>query len=55
MDEVNAHLARLEPIKKFTILERNLSIEKGELTPMRKVQRATVCERFKDEIEAMYD
>jgi long-chain acyl-CoA synthetase len=54
LDEMNAHVARVEQIKKFTILHRNLSIEHGELTPTLKVKRAKVNDHFSDEIEAMY-
>ena len=54
IDELNAHFARVEQIKKFTILHRNLSIEHGELTPTLKVKRAKVSDHFTDEIEAMY-
>jgi long-chain acyl-CoA synthetase len=54
VDEVNRHLARVEQIKKFTVLGRNLSIEDGELTPTLKVKRNVVNENFQDHIEAMY-
>ena len=54
IDEMNTHFARVEQIKKFTILHRNLSIEDGELTPTLKVKRAKVNEHFADDIEAMY-
>jgi long-chain acyl-CoA synthetase len=53
-DAVNEHLARVEQIKKFTILPRPLSIEEGELTPTLKVKRNKVTEHFAAEIEAMY-
>ena len=54
IDEMNAHYARVEQIKKFTILQRNFSIEDGELTPTLKVKRAKVNDHFADDIEAMY-
>jgi long-chain acyl-CoA synthetase len=54
VDEVNSHLARVEQLKKFTVLERNLTIEDGELTPTLKVKRNAVAESFKDRIEQMY-
>jgi long-chain acyl-CoA synthetase len=54
IDEMNAHYARVEQIKKFTILHRNLTIEDGELTPTLKVKRAKVSDHFADDIEAMY-
>jgi long-chain acyl-CoA synthetase len=54
IDEMNQHYARVEQIKKFTILHRNLTIEDGELTPTLKVKRAKVNDHFADDIEAMY-
>ena len=54
IDEVNRHVARVEQIKKFTVLPRQLSIDGGELTPTLKVKRARVAEHFATEIEAMY-
>jgi len=54
VDELNSHFARVEQIKKFTILTRNFSVEDGELTPTLKVKRAKVNDHFADDIEAMY-
>lgn len=54
IDEMNQHFARVEQIKKFTVLKRNFSIEDGELTPTLKVKRAKVNDHFASEIEAMY-
>ena len=54
VEEVNSKLARVETIKKFTILKRNFSVEDGELTPTLKVKRKIVNDHFADEIEAMY-
>jgi long-chain acyl-CoA synthetase len=54
IDELNKDFARVEQLKKFVILPRQLSIEGGELTPTLKVKRNKVNEHFADEIEAMY-
>jgi long-chain acyl-CoA synthetase len=54
IDEMNQHFARVEQIKKFTILKRNFTVEDGELTPTLKVKRAKVNDHFGDDIEAMY-
>ena len=54
IDELNAHLNRWETIKKFTILDRDLSEEDGELTASLKVKRKVVEEHFSSQIEAMY-
>ena len=54
LDEMNSKLARVEQIKKFTVLSRNFSVEDGELTPTLKVKRRVVNEHFSDDIESMY-
>ena len=54
VDEVNRSLAPVRQIKRFTILERPLSIEHGELTPTLKVRRRVVRDNFAAEIDAMY-
>ncbi len=54
VDEVNKDLARVETVKKFTILGRPFSVDGGELTPTLKVKRKVVGERYAGEIEAMY-
>ncbi len=50
----NQNLARVEQIKKFHILHRQLTIADGELTPTLKVKRNVVNEHFAEHIEAMY-
>lgn len=55
IDEINKDLARVETVKKFTILGRPLSIETGELTPTMKIKRKVVAEKFSREIESMYE
>ncbi|MBU8912349.1 MAG: long-chain fatty acid--CoA ligase [Desulfobacterales bacterium] len=52
--EVNQTLARVENIRKFTILPKRLYEEDGEVTPTMKIKRKFVNEAFKDLIEAMY-
>ncbi|VAW08320.1 Long-chain-fatty-acid--CoA ligase, partial [hydrothermal vent metagenome] len=54
VDTLNENFARVEQIKKFAILGRQLSIEGGELTPTLKVKRNKVTEHFANEIEDMY-
>lgn len=50
----NSTVSRSEQIKKFRILDRDLSEEDGELTPTLKVKRNVVFERFADEIDKIY-
>jgi len=54
VDTVNETIARVEQIKKFTILPKKLYEEDGEVTPTMKVKRKYVNETFSDLIEAMY-
>jgi len=54
VDEVNAHLARYETIKKFEVLPVEFSQETGELTPTLKVKRKVVSEKYKKQIDDMY-
>ena len=54
IDGVNRTVARVEQVKKFKILPRDLSQEGGELTPTMKVKRNVVAEKYEREIEALY-
>jgi long-chain acyl-CoA synthetase len=54
IDEVNSKVARVEEIKKFTILSHDLTQETGELTPTLKVKRNIVYEKYKDVFDSMY-
>ena len=55
VDHVNTELARVEQVKKFKVLGRNLTVEDGELTPTLKVKRKKVYDHFADDIESMYE
>lgn len=54
IDEFNQEFSRFEQVKKFTLLEREWTIDSHELTPTMKVKRKVVLDRFSDEIEKMY-
>jgi long-chain acyl-CoA synthetase len=54
LDRANAHYAQVEQIKKFAILDRDLTVEDGELTPTLKVKRAVVNERFAELFDSLY-
>ncbi|TCJ28071.1 AMP-dependent synthetase/ligase [Nocardioides jejuensis] len=54
IDELNGRLNRWETVKKFVILDRDFSIEGGELTPSLKVKRKVVESNNKELIDGLY-
>jgi long-chain acyl-CoA synthetase len=54
VQRVNKQLAPFEQIRKYRVLERELTIENGELTATMKVRRAKVIENFKHHIDELY-
>jgi long-chain acyl-CoA synthetase len=51
---VNKQLASFEQVRKFKILDRDFSIELGELTPTMKVRRNRVLENHRELVSEMY-
>jgi long-chain acyl-CoA synthetase len=54
VDRVNKKFARVEQIKKFWLLDTQLSAEDEELTPTMKLKRKLVEKKYTPQIEAMY-
>src|SRR6202165_4283751 len=54
IETVNANFARVETIKRFFLIERQLTPEDEELTPTMKLKRNFVNKRYAIEIDAMY-
>ena len=54
VDEANSHLARVEQIKKFTIVPGDWVPGGDELTPTMKLKRKPISAKYEAEIEAMY-
>ena len=53
--DVNERFARIEQVKRFTVLDRDLTQEDGELTPTMKVKRAVVYREYADAFDALYE
>jgi long-chain acyl-CoA synthetase len=54
IEKINQNFARVEQVKKFKILPRDLSQEGGELTPTMKVKRNVVADKYDGEVEELY-
>ena len=54
IDRVNRKFARVEQIKKFFLLDTQLSAEDEELTPTMKLKRKLVQTKYEPQIDAMY-
>ena len=54
IEKVNQGFARVETIKKFRLLEHQLSAEDDEVTPTMKLKRKFVNEKYKGLIDSMY-
>ena len=54
VDALNTELNRWEQIKKFTIADREFTVESGDMTPSMKLRRKVVIEKFADRLAALY-
>ncbi len=54
IDATTPNLAQFEKVKKFALLEHELSVENGELTPTLKVKRRVVDEKYREIIDKLY-
>ncbi len=55
VDELNAGLNRWETVKDFALLDRELTVEAGELTPSLKVRRKVVEDLHRDRLDRLYE
>lgn len=55
INKIQKDLANYERVRRFTLLEKQFSIEEGELTPTQKVRRKVIEERYADLIDSMYE
>ncbi|SLN72752.1 AMP-dependent synthetase/ligase [Oceanibacterium hippocampi] len=54
IERVNGNFAQVEKIKKFRLIEQQLTAEDDELTPTMKLKRKFVNEKYRELIESMY-
>ena len=54
LDRANSKYAQVEQVKKFAILDHDLSQETGELTPTLKVKRNVVDEKYAGVLDSLY-
>jgi len=54
IERVNQNFARVETIKKFRLIEQQLTAEDDEVTPTMKLKRKFVSEKYKGTIDGMY-
>jgi long-chain acyl-CoA synthetase len=54
VDALCADLSKYERVKRVALLEGELTIEGGELTPTLKVKRRVVDEKYRDVIDRLY-
>jgi long-chain acyl-CoA synthetase len=55
IDELNVRLERWETIKKFEILQHDLTVEDGDMTPSMKVKRKLVEQKYMNILDSMYE
>ncbi|EPY98697.1 AMP-dependent synthetase/ligase, partial [Mannheimia haemolytica] len=55
INELQKDLASFEQVKKFTLLSQAFSTKMEEITPTLKLRRKVILERYKQQIEAMYE
>lgn len=54
IDRINATVSSTEAIRKFFILENDLSVEADEITPTMKLKRRAIAARYKELFENLY-
>jgi long-chain acyl-CoA synthetase len=54
VNEYNQLFNQVEQVKKFTLIPREFTIDKGEMTPKLSIRRKNILANFEKEVEAMY-
>jgi long-chain acyl-CoA synthetase len=54
VDQYNQLFNQVEQVKRFTLIPREFTIDKGEMTPKLSIRRKVILNNFEKEIEVMY-
>lgn len=54
VDQLNTELNRWETVKKWALLDHDLTVESGELTPSLKAKRGVIAEQYREVLDALY-
>ena len=55
MAKANGRLERWETVKRFVILDHELTVDNDGVTPNMKIRRAAVTQRYADVVASLYD
>lgn len=55
IQKINPHFGNWEQIKRFELLAQTWSIETGELTPTLKLKRKVISEKYRSNIDSLYN
>ncbi|MDH7568028.1 MAG: hypothetical protein QHJ73_00380, partial [Armatimonadota bacterium] len=54
IDRLSEDFAEFEQVKRFVLLDRELTLEAGEMTPTLKTRRAVILQHFADAVRQLY-
>jgi long-chain acyl-CoA synthetase len=54
MDRVNSQVARVERVRKFKLIDKELYHEEGDVTATQKIKRKILMEKFSDLVDSLY-
>ena len=55
LDNINKNLSVIEQVRKFILIDKEFTIENGMMTPSMKVRRFKVKDKYKDNLENLYN
>ena len=53
--DANQELAQFETLKKVLLVPDDFTVDKGEMTPTLKLKRRVIEQKYKKQIDAMYE